>query len=73
MRVTKGKITPLRAIRLYCLECSNFQPGEVRNCWIPACPLYEYRLGTNPKRKGIGSAGYIKKPLVSREILEQNR
>ncbi len=47
------KLTPLKSIRAYCLDCSNRQPKEVRECEITDCPLYEFRFGTNPKRKGL--------------------
>jgi hypothetical protein len=53
--------TPLRAIRLKCLDCSNNQPLEVKNCTITDCPLYYYRLGKNPKRKGMGNPEAFKK------------
>lgn len=50
------KLTPLRAIRQKCLDCSNDNPREVTNCWGEySCPLYPYRFGTNPARKGIGN------------------
>ncbi len=47
-------LTPIKAIRAKCLECSNHQPKEVRYCSITDCPLYPYRFGKNPNRKGIG-------------------
>lgn len=50
-----NKLTPIKAIRAYCLECSGGQPSEVRNCLIVECPLYSYRFGKNPKRSGIGN------------------
>ena len=34
------------AIRAKCLECTNRQPGEVKDCLIDDCELYIYRLGT---------------------------
>lgn len=43
------KLTPIKAIRQKCLECSSFQPSEVRKCEIAECPLYPYRLGKRPK------------------------
>lgn len=46
-------LTPLRSIRQNCLDCSNNQPSAVKVCGITDCPLWIYRLGTNPKRKGI--------------------
>jgi len=50
-------ISPLRAIRGKCLDCSVGSKKEVRLCPIKDCPLYGYRLGHNPKRKGIGRTG----------------
>ena len=47
-------VTPLKAIRAKCLDCSNNQPSEVRHCVIPGCALYALRFGRNPNRKGIG-------------------
>ena len=55
--MSNNKITPLKAIRRKCLDCSNFQPSEVRECEITDCPLFNYRFGTNPNRKGIGGRG----------------
>ena len=47
-------LTPIKAIRSYCLGCMCGNAAEVRNCVIPDCPLYPYRMGHNPKRKGMG-------------------
>ncbi len=47
-------LTPLKAIRYQCLECVCWSPYEVKNCTGKLCPLYPYRLGSNPERKGIG-------------------
>lgn len=43
-----AKLTPIRAIRAKCLDCSNGQFKEVRLCPIKNCPLYEYRNGHRP-------------------------
>lgn len=53
MNKEQKTLTPIKAIRKNCLECSNFQPSEVKECIITDCPLYPYRLGKNPNRKGI--------------------
>ena len=55
IEIKTKSITPLKAIRKHCLECSGGSPSEVKNCVIPECPLYQYRLGKNPRRKGIGN------------------
>ena len=49
------KLTPLKAIKKHCLECSGYEKKQVRECVIKDCVLYEYRQGTNPKRNGIGT------------------
>jgi hypothetical protein len=42
--------TPLKAIRLKCLDCSGDSTKEVRLCPIKDCPIYMYRMGRNPNR-----------------------
>lgn len=44
-----SKITPMKAIRLKCLECCAGQRLEVRECVLKTCPLYGYRTGHRPK------------------------
>ena len=45
-------MTPLKAIRLKCLDCVCFQINEVRLCPSTDCPLHPYRFGKNPFTKG---------------------
>ena len=42
-------LTPLKAIRAKCLDCSCGQIKEVRLCPMDDCPLYPYRMGHRPK------------------------
>lgn len=44
-------LTPLKAIRLKCLDCSGDSAEEVKKCVIPHCPLYPFRLGKHPFKK----------------------
>ena len=46
------KMTPMRAIRAKCLDCSNGSTHEVKLCLIDDCELYMYRLGKNPAMAG---------------------
>ena len=46
-----AKLTPMKAIRAKCLECSCGQFKEVRLCPVKECALYEYRLGHRPTDK----------------------
>ena len=53
----------LKAIRKHCLECMNGSAEAVRDCTSgpglakgePGCPVFQFRLGKNPKRKGVGA------------------
>ena len=47
-------LSPLKAIRAHCIECSGGAKQEVAACIITECPLYPFRLGTNPNRRGVG-------------------
>jgi hypothetical protein len=40
-----------RVIRAKCLECCCGSVAEVRDCIIQSCPLWPYRMGSNPFRK----------------------
>ena len=62
------RLTPLRAIRVKCLDCSAGQRSEIRNCPVIDCPLYLYRFGKNPKKKGQGP----KTPLFLRKHKAQD-
>lgn len=48
-------LTPLKAIRAKCLECSAGSVNDVKACQITACPLFPYWLGKNPSQAGIGN------------------
>lgn len=46
-----AKLTPMKAIRRKCLDCSNGQHREVTCCPVKDCPLYVYRSGHRPKEE----------------------
>lgn len=41
-------LTPIQSIRKKCLDCSNNQYLEVRECTVKNCALYPYRMGKRP-------------------------
>ncbi len=43
-------MTPLKAIRKMCLECSNHSTLDVDHCAEMDCPLWPYRFGRKPRR-----------------------
>lgn len=42
--------SPLKAIRLFCLDCCGGSSNEVKLCTAPKCALYPFRFGKNPFR-----------------------
>jgi hypothetical protein len=56
----KISVSPLKSIRNFCLGCSCDSMKDVRECNIPDCPLYAFRLGSNPNRKGIKKGFKVK-------------
>ena len=63
-------LTPLKAIRKNCIDCSGGSLKNVRECHITDCCLYEYRLGKNFRRKGIGGKCKSKKLKAKNEKVE---
>lgn len=61
-------LSPLKAIRKHCLECSSGNSNEVKNCIITDCPLYQFRLGKNPNRKGIGNKNVFTRIVNSKNV-----
>ncbi len=47
--------TPLKSIRLKCVDCMGGIQKEIELCPIEDCSLYLYRFGKNPSRKGVGN------------------
>lgn len=46
-RVKSGSLKA--AIKMKCLECSNYQPKEVKHCPCTDCPLYPFLQRADPK------------------------
>jgi hypothetical protein len=42
------QLTPIKAIRAKCLDCTCQQPKEIRECQIKTCALWPYRMGRRP-------------------------
>lgn len=40
-----------KAVRANCIDCSGGNMAEVRRCRMAWCPLWPYRMGSNPFRK----------------------
>ena len=51
-----ARVSPLRALRLKCLDCCNGAAQEVRLCTAVDCPSWPFRMGRNPWRAPLGDA-----------------
>lgn len=49
-----ARVSPLRALRLKCLDCCNGSAQEVRLCTAVDCPSWPFRMGKNPWRRKLG-------------------
>ena len=47
-------LTPIKAMRAKCLDCTCNQPKEIRLCTVINCALWPYRMGKRPKREPAG-------------------
>jgi hypothetical protein len=50
IRNDKGKLveinlSPIKAIRLFCIECMGYQIAEIPRCTAPNCPLFPFKMG----------------------------
>ncbi len=48
-----ARVSPLRALRLHCLDCRNDSAQEVRLCTAVGCPSWPFRMGKNPWRRKL--------------------
>lgn len=55
------KMTPLQAIRKYCLYCMNGQENEVRLCTSEQCALFNCRMQENNTDPRVSALQLIKK------------
>jgi hypothetical protein len=67
-------VTPLKAIRLKCLDCCNGQRDEVLHCQVPGCPLYCWRFGRRPKDQEKAILGRLaKEKPIGRTLSPEQR
>ena len=50
-----ARVSPLRALRLKCLDCCNDSAQEVRLCTAVDCPSWPFRMGKNPWRAPLSA------------------
>ena len=53
------QLTPIQAHRAQCLRCAGGSIKRVRECPQEDCPSHPFRMGKNPRRKGVYPKGQI--------------
>ena len=61
--------TPMKAIRLKCLDCCAGQLLEINRCHIEKCPLWKYRTGHRPK-DAIPENNILDEEIIDEDISE---
>lgn len=67
------KLTPLKAIRAYCLWCCNDSAPEVRKCPGELCPLHPLRFGKGARKLGLNPARVIRQKCLDCVVGEHKR
>jgi len=52
-KLVEKNLTPLKAIREKCGECSNWNVKEIRECPITDCALYCFRSGKSGNKRDL--------------------
>ena len=60
-RLGHARVSPLRAVRLKCLDCCNGSAREVRLCTAVDCPSWPFRMGKNPWRAPLGAEAHAQR------------
>lgn len=66
------KITPLKAIRLKCLDCCCDKANEVKLCTAKKCPLYNFRFGKSGNTRQLTDeqkAAFVERVRKKRHIV----
>lgn len=49
----KKTMTPLKAIRLKCIDCCGGDSAEARKCTVKTCPLYQFKNKDKTDDSGV--------------------
>ena len=64
-------ISPLKAIRAKCLDCSAGSRAEVRLCPATDCPFYRFRMGRNPNRRHLPGREALNRISREKSLVEK--
>ena len=57
----KKGLSPIQAIRAFCMQCEGGSSAHVQSCRYPPCPFYAYRIGKVKKAKPTDTLTAIKR------------
>jgi hypothetical protein len=63
--------TPLKSIRLKCLDCCVGSSYEVKLCTSVKCALFPYRLGKRPTRQECPEKTIASPPLEQNQKVQE--
>ena len=55
-QLSHARMSPLKALRLRCVDCCAGSAHEVRLCVSVTCPSWPFRMGSNPWRGPVSEA-----------------
>lgn len=64
-----ARVSPLRALRLKCLDCCNDSAQEVRLCTAVDCPSWPFRMGRNPRLSPLSAEARAQRA----DLMRRNR
>ena len=68
----KRKLTPMRAIKIYCKEmCCAGDMMSWKECTFDACPLFELRIGKRKQRNNKKTPTFTHKDLKKSTLEKQ--
>jgi hypothetical protein len=59
-------LSPLKAIKANCLECSGGSAHEAKNCKLVECPLHSFRTGRKPVKISTNVPDEVRAARVAR-------
>ena len=62
------RLSPMKAIRAKCLDCTCDQQAEVRLCEIKTCALWRFRMGREERDEL-----YIRKPMAEKQRMAMEK
>ena len=69
LKNNENAIPTLLSIKMHCQKCGEKKRIDATRCNVAECPVFSFRKGHNPNRKGIGNKGIanLKKVVIDEQ------